>query len=184
VLFMARFSKQMNKSLWQFLHLTNHILSFLCANKQPSEPNTYADIEAAYECLEHTYGVQEENVVLYGQSVGSGPTLDLATRKPHLRGVVLHSPILSGLRVMYPVKHTYWFDIYKNIDKIGLVNCPVLVMHGTSDEVVDCSHGKQLYELSKEKYEPLWLKGGGHCNLELYPEYIKHLRKYLQTLEE
>ncbi len=113
MLFMARFSKQMNKSLWQFLHLANHILSFLCANKQPSEPNTYADIEAAYECLERTYGVQEENVVLYGQSVGSGPTLDLATRKPHLRGVVLHSPILSGLRVMYPVKHTYWFDIYK-----------------------------------------------------------------------
>jgi len=151
---------------------------------KPSEPNTYADIEAAYECLERTYGVKEENVVLYGQSVGSGPTLDLATRKPHLRGVVLHSPILSGLRVMYPVKHTYWFDIYKNIDKIGLVNCPVLVMHGTSDEVVDWSHGKQLHELSREKYEPLWLKGGGHCNLELYPEYIKHLRKYLQTLEE
>ncbi|KAH8960420.1 hypothetical protein BDL97_06G131900 [Sphagnum fallax] len=150
---------------------------------KPSEPNTYADIEAAYECLERMYGVQEENVVLYGQSVGSGPTLDLATRKPHLRGVVLHSPILSGLRVMYPVKRTYWFDIYKNIDKIGLVNCPVLVMHGTADEVVDWSHGKQLYELSNKKYEPLWLKGGGHCNLELYPEYIKHLRKYLQTLE-
>ncbi|CAK9200283.1 unnamed protein product [Sphagnum troendelagicum] len=150
---------------------------------KPSELNTYADIEAAYECLEHTYGVQEENVVLYGQSVGSGPTLDLATRKSNLRGVVLHSPILSGLRVMYPVKRTYWFDIYKNIDKIGLVSCPVLVMHGTSDEVVDWSHGKQLHELSKEKYEPLWLKGGGHCNLELYPEYIKHLRKYLQTLE-
>jgi pimeloyl-ACP methyl ester carboxylesterase len=158
-------------------------VSFVCTNKQPSELNTYADIEAAYECLEHTYGVQEENVVLYGQSVGSGPTLDLATRKSNLRGVVLHSPILSGLRVMYPVKRTYWFDIYKNIDKIGLVSCPVLVMHGTSDEVVDWSHGKQLHELSKEKYEPLWLKGGGHCNLELYPEYIKHLRKYLQTLE-
>jgi cephalosporin-C deacetylase-like acetyl esterase len=94
-------------------HLTQHVVSFVCTNKQPSELNTYADIEAAYECLEHTYGVQEENVVLYGQSVGSGPTLDLATRKSNLRGVVLHSPILSGLRVMYPVKRTYWFDIYK-----------------------------------------------------------------------
>ena len=51
--------------------------------------------------------------MLYGQSVGSGPTCDLATRLPALRGVVLHSPILSGLRVMYPVKRTYWFDIYK-----------------------------------------------------------------------
>lgn len=80
---------------------------------QPSEQNTYADIEAVYKCLEEKYGVKEEDTILYGQSVGSGPTLDLATRLPKLRAVVLHSPIMSGLRVMYPVKRTYWFDIYK-----------------------------------------------------------------------
>ncbi|KAH7366442.1 hypothetical protein KP509_18G078400 [Ceratopteris richardii] len=96
---------------------------------KPNEYNTYSDIEAAYECLERDYGAKQEDIVLYGQSVGSGPTLDLASRLRHLRAVVLHSPILSGLRVMYPVKRTYWFDIYKNIDKIGHVSCPVLIMH-------------------------------------------------------
>lgn len=126
---------------------------------QPSEQDTYADIEAAYGCLEDTYGVKEEDIILYGQSVGSGPTLELASCLPRLRAVILHSPILSGLRVMYPVKRTFWFDIYKvfpfvfsfwlcnvllkfcalfihgcffllqNIDKIPLVNCPVLVIH-------------------------------------------------------
>ena len=80
---------------------------------QPSEQNTYADIEAAYKCLEENYGAKQEDIILYGQSVGSGPTLDLAVRLPRLRAVVLHSPILSGLRVMYPVKRSYWFDIYK-----------------------------------------------------------------------
>ncbi|XP_020571474.1 protein ABHD17C-like isoform X2 [Phalaenopsis equestris] len=125
------------------------------------------------------YCVEDEDIILYGQSVGSGPTLDLASRLPNLRAVVLHSPILSGLRVLYPVKHTYWFDIYKNIDKINLVKCPALVIHGTSDDVVDCSHGKRLWELSKHKYDPLWLRGGGHCNLELFPEYIKHLKKFV-----
>lgn len=85
---------------------------------KPSEHNTYADIEAAYKCLEETYGAKQEDVILYGQSVGSGPTLDLAARLPQLRAVVLHSPILSGLRVMYPVKKTYWFDIYKVLIKL------------------------------------------------------------------
>ncbi|KAK9276703.1 hypothetical protein L1049_006239 [Liquidambar formosana] len=146
---------------------------------KPSEQDTYADIEAAYSCLEETYGMREEDIILYGQSVGSGPTLELATHFPRLRAVILHSPILSGLRVMYPVKRTFWFDIYKNVDKIPLVNCPVLVIHGTDDEVVDCSHGKQLWELCKEKYEPLWIKGGNHCNLELYPEYLRHLKKFI-----
>ncbi|RVW20645.1 Protein ABHD17B [Vitis vinifera] len=129
---------------------------------KPSEQNTYADIEAVYKCLEESYGAKQEDIILYGQSVGSGPTLDLAARLPQLRAVVLHSPILSGLRVMYPVKRTYWFDIYKNIDKIPLVNCPVLIIHGTSDEVVDCSHGKQLWELCKEK----------------------HLKKFVSTVEK
>ncbi|KAL9424924.1 hypothetical protein AB3S75_031950 [Citrus x aurantiifolia] len=149
---------------------------------KPSECNTYADIDAAYKCLKEQYGVKDEQLILYGQSVGSGPTVDLASRLPHLRGVVLHSPILSGMRVLYPVKRTYWFDIYKNIDKIGTVNCPVMVVHGTTDEVVDCSHGKQLYELCKVKYEPLWINGGGHCNLELYPEFIRHLKKFVLSL--
>ncbi|RZC59267.1 hypothetical protein C5167_006574 [Papaver somniferum] len=151
---------------------------------KPSEHNTYADVEAVYKCLEESYGAKQENIILYGQSVGSGPTLDLAARLPRLRAAVLHSPILSGLRVMYPVKRTYWFDIYKNIDKIPLVSCPVLIIHGTADEVVDCSHGKQLWELCKEKYEPLWLKGGNHCNLELYPEYIAHLKKFVHSVKK
>ncbi|KAK8526090.1 hypothetical protein V6N13_017156 [Hibiscus sabdariffa] len=151
---------------------------------KPSEQDTYADIEAAYKCLDEMFGVKQEDTILYGQSVGSGPTLELAIRLPHLRAVVLHSPILSGLRVMYPVKRTLWFDIYKNIDKIPLVDCPVLVIHGTEDEVVNISHGKRLWELCKEKYEPLWLKGGNHCNLELYPEYLRHLRKFISAIEK
>ncbi|KAK3212297.1 hypothetical protein Dsin_017003 [Dipteronia sinensis] len=151
---------------------------------KPSEQNTYCDIEAVYKCLEEKYGVKEEDVILYGQSVGSGPTLDLATRLPRLRAVILHSPIMSGLRVMYPVKRTYWFDIYKNIDKIPFVNCPILIIHGTSDDVVDWSHGKQLWELCKEKYEPLWIKGGNHCDLELYPQYIKHVKKFISAIEK
>ncbi|XP_021643900.1 uncharacterized protein LOC110637851 isoform X2 [Hevea brasiliensis] len=96
---------------------------------KPTECNTYADIDAAYNCLREQYGVKDEQLILYGQSVGSGPTVDLASRLPNLRSVVLHSPILSGMRVLYPVKRTYWFDIYKNIEKIGMVNCPVLVIH-------------------------------------------------------
>ncbi|CAN4081657.1 unnamed protein product [Withania somnifera] len=150
---------------------------------KPSEQNTYADIEAAYKCLEETYGVKEEHVILYGQSVGSGPTLNLALRLSRLRAVVLHSGILSGVRVLHPVKRTYWFDIYKNIDKIPLVECPVLIIHGTADDVVDFSHGKQLFDLCKQKYDPLWVEGGNHCDLELYPEYIKHLKKFISAIE-
>lgn len=58
------------------------------------------------------------------------------------------------------------------------------LMQGTADDVVDCSHGKQLWELCVEKYEPLWVKGGNHCDLELYPEYIRHLKKFISAVEK
>ncbi|CAL8155687.1 unnamed protein product [Prunus armeniaca] len=150
---------------------------------QPSEENTYADIEAVYECLETEYGVSQEDLILYGQSVGSGPTLHLAAKLPRLRGVVLHSAILSGLRVLCHVKFTFCFDIYKNINKIKKVKCPVLVIHGTEDDIVNWLHGDALWKMARDAYEPLWIKGGGHCNLELYPDYIRHLCRFIQEME-
>uniref|UniRef100_A0A0D6R1G7 Serine aminopeptidase S33 domain-containing protein n=1 Tax=Araucaria cunninghamii TaxID=56994 RepID=A0A0D6R1G7_ARACU len=169
-------------------HLRVNVMSYDysgygASSGKATELNTYADIEAVYNCLKRDYGVKQEDLILYGQSVGSGPTLHLASRLQRLRAVVLHSAILSGIRVLYPVKMTFWFDIFKNIDKIQQVKCPVLVVHGTNDEIVDWSHGKRLWELCKEKYEPLWIEGGGHCNLELYPEYIRHLRKFMHSME-
>lgn len=89
------------------------LLMFLFYGFQPSESNTYADIEAVYQCLQTEYGISQEDLILYGQSVGSGPTLHLAAKLPRLRGVVLHSGILSGLRVLCHVKFNFCFDIYQ-----------------------------------------------------------------------
>ncbi|CAN1795021.1 Alpha/beta hydrolase domain-containing protein 17C [Linum perenne] len=135
---------------------------------KPSEQDTYADIAAAYKCLKEKYGKKEEDIILYGQSLGSGPALELATHLPQLRALILHSAILSGLRVMYPVKKTFFFDIYK----------------GTEDEVVDISHGKKLWNMCKDKYEPLWVEKGNHCDLETFPQYLTHLRKFISAVEK
>ncbi|KAK8934317.1 hypothetical protein KSP39_PZI014766 [Platanthera zijinensis] len=150
---------------------------------KPSESNTYADIEAIYECLQTEYGVSQEDIVLYGQSLGSGPTLHLASRLPRLRGVVLHSAILSGLRVLCHVNFSFCLDIYNNVKKIKKVKSPVLVIHGTDDEVVNRLHGYRLWKLARDPYEPLWIKGGTHCNLELYPDFILHLSHFIKDME-
>ena len=60
----------------------------------------------------------------------------------------------------------------------------VCLLQGTADDVVGWSHGKQLWDLCKEKYEPLWIKDGNHCNLELFPQYIKHLKKFISAIEK
>lgn len=57
-------------------------------------------------------------------------------------------------------------------------------MQGTADDIVDCSHGKKLYDLCKHKYDPLWLEGANHCNLEVYSQYTRHLKKFIIAMEK
>lgn len=72
----------------------------------------YADIEAAFKELRNRYGISPDNIILYGQSIGTVPTVDLAS-KYEVAAVILHSPLMSGLRVAFPsTKRTWFFDVF------------------------------------------------------------------------
>merc|ERR1719376_2034967 len=47
---------------------------------KPTEKNIYSDIDAAFQHLRQRYGVSPENIILYGQSIGTVPTVDLACK--------------------------------------------------------------------------------------------------------
>jgi len=79
---------------------------------KPSEKNLYADIEAAWHVLRSRYGISPEHIILYGQSIGTVPTVDLASRY-EVGAVILHSPLMSGMRVAFPnTKRTWFFDAF------------------------------------------------------------------------
>ncbi|XP_032805824.1 alpha/beta hydrolase domain-containing protein 17C-like isoform X2 [Petromyzon marinus] len=146
---------------------------------KPSEKNLYADIEAAWHVLRNRYAVLPENIILYGQSIGTVPTVDLASRY-ECAAIVLHSPLMSGMRVAFPnTRRTYCFDAFPSIDKISQVSSPVLVIHGTEDEVIDFSHGLAMYERCQRAVEPLWVEGAGHNDVELYGQYLERLKRFV-----
>ncbi|XP_057698311.1 alpha/beta hydrolase domain-containing protein 17A [Corythoichthys intestinalis] len=146
---------------------------------RPSEKNLYADIDAAWHTLRTRYGASPESVILYGQSIGTVPTVDLASRY-QCAAVVLHSPLASGMRVAFPeTKKTYCFDAFPNIEKVSKISSPVLVIHGTEDEVIDFSHGPALFERCPKAVEPLWVEGAGHNDIELYSQYLERLRRFI-----
>ncbi|GIL56377.1 hypothetical protein Vafri_11746 [Volvox africanus] len=152
-----------------------------CSTGTPTVNNTLADITAVLRCLQDVYGVPPDRVVLYGQSVGSGPSCYLGSEEPDLAGVVLHSPLLSGVRVLKPHVRWWpaWADVYPNHTLAPKIKAPVLVMHGTEDEVIHISCGKRLLELCPNKATPLWARGFGHQDLEQCSEYEPTLRAFL-----
>uniref|UniRef100_A0A3B3I6C1 Abhydrolase domain containing 17A, depalmitoylase n=2 Tax=Oryzias latipes TaxID=8090 RepID=A0A3B3I6C1_ORYLA len=146
---------------------------------KPSEKDLYADVDAAWHALRTRFCISPENIILYGQSIGTVPTVDLASRY-ECAAVILHSPLTSGMRVAFPeTKETYCFDAFPNIEKVSKITSPVLIIHGTEDEVIDFSHGLALFERCPKAVEPLWVEGAGHNDIELYSQYLERLRRFI-----
>lgn len=86
----------------------------------PNEKNLYADIEAAWNALRKKYGVSPENIIFYGQSIGTVPTVHLASRF-EVAAVILHSPLMSGMRVAFPsTRRTWCWDPFPRYATVSL----------------------------------------------------------------
>ena len=75
---------------------------------------------------------------------------------------------------------TFFIWFFDSIEKVSKIVSPVLVVHGTEDEVVDFSHGLAIYERCPRTVEPLWVEGAGHNDVELYGQYLERLKQFTQ----
>lgn len=131
---------------------------------RPSEQHVYDDELAAYDYLTKQLHTPPSQIVVYGKSVGSGPAVYLAAHRP-VAGLILRSPILSAFRVVTRVP-LLPFDKFPNYKEIGKVHCPVLIIHGTADQLVPVWHGQKLYDLARPPKYSLWVEGADHNDLE------------------
>eukprot|EP00934_Nitzschia_sp_Nitz4_P005494 Nitzschia sp. Nitz4//scaffold335_size18684//15867//16661//NITZ4_008772-RA/size18684-processed-gene-0.7-mRNA-1//-1//CDS//3329548282//5484//frame0 len=159
--------------------------------KKPSETLCCEAIQAAFRYLTETKEVDPSTIVLFGRSLGTGPTVHLASQQPQIAGTILQSPLESGIRcvigscasiALYPV------DIFRNYAKVEKIQSPVFIVHGLADRVVPCDNGKALYHLLQQRphhsqvaYDPVWLPGHGHNDMpqeycfELFRDFLTHV---------
>jgi fermentation-respiration switch protein FrsA (DUF1100 family) len=128
-----------------------------------SERAAYADINAAYDYLTKTAAVPPERIIAHGRSLGGAVAADLASRRP-VAGLVLESTFTTIFRVVraYPLVP---FDRFRTIDKMPRITAPLLVIHGTDDQVVPFWQGRRLYDMARGPKRRLWVEGAGHNDL-------------------
>ncbi|KAH7644118.1 hypothetical protein HUG17_6480 [Dermatophagoides farinae] len=149
---------------------------------RPTEKVVYADAETVWSLLLNKYRLQPQQIIIYGQSLGTGPTLYLASMHRQVKGVILHSPFLSMAKLYMPgqsSKKCPDFDVFRNIEMIEQVEAPVLFMHGSRDRVVPISHAKKLFEKCSNPVNPLWIDGGGHDDLFTFESYVTRLKRFI-----
>ncbi len=141
------------------------IRGFPGSEGEPSEELIIAD------ALEHfdRINVDDSKIVVYGESLGTGIATAVAVSRD-ARALILEAPYTSTadraqeLYPWLPVK-LLMKDKYLTKERIREVDEPVLVIHGTKDNVMPVQHGKKVFKLANDPKELSIVEGANHGNL-------------------
>ncbi|GMH79844.1 hypothetical protein TrLO_g11829 [Triparma laevis f. longispina] len=101
-------------------------------------------------------------------------------------GLILHSPFLSGLRVLSPNRFLSCLDIFNNLKRIERVECKVLILHGENDEDVGVEHGRLLSQKCKVSGNHWFIPNRGHndCMDGNEEEFSRRMTEFYNDSEE
>jgi uncharacterized protein len=145
-----------------------------------SEKQFYADIQLIYDSLKNRYA--ENKIIILGYSIGTGAATKLASTN-NAKLLILQAPYYSLTDMMhnnYPFVPKfilkYKFETNKFIEECKM---PVVIFHGTNDEVIYYGSSLKLKALFKEKDTLITLEGQGHNNISENSLYQTALQKIL-----
>jgi abhydrolase domain-containing protein 17 len=142
--------------------------------------NVYDDIDAVYLYLTEMLNVSPDRILLYGRSVGGGPSTYLASRKP-VAGMILESTFISTFRVILPIQ-ILPFEKFPNQSHIRQIKIPVLLIHGTDDRIIPYWHSQVLYDSIPGPKQLFTVEGAGHNDVSIVAgeNYEKAIGQWLQ----
>ena len=157
---------------------------------KPSEKGLYMDAEAAFEHLTTVLGLNpEEDIVLFGRSLGVGVAVEMATRH-RVRGVVLESGFTSvremsnasSLSVLSIIFLPLLDARYDSLSKIGSALSPVMVIHGDRDDMVPFEMSEKLYAAAPEPKRFYPIPGAMHNDTYAVggEAYFDALRRFIR----
>ncbi len=135
---------------------------------RPSEHGLYADGRAALSFLARN-GARADGLVLYGESLGSGVAVQLASETPPA-ALVLEAPFSSipdvaQARMPFVPVAPLIIDRFESRAKVAQVAAPLLLVHGERDRTVPVRFGRKLFAAATEPKEAVFIPGAGHGDL-------------------
>lgn len=147
----------------------------------PSESGLYSDASAAMMFL-NKQGVKDKQIVVYGESLGTGVATKVATQYS-VCALVLQSPftsLTSVARYHYPWILLRPWDKFDSLSRIRQINAPLLVLHGEEDTLVPFIEGLTLYNHAMEPKTMIAFPGRGHNSL-WDDEFFAHVTSFIGT---
>ncbi len=152
---------------------------------KPSEAGVYRDANAAYDYLVKQRHFHPDNIIIHGHSLGGAVAVDLAMRRP-CGGLIVqssftHARAMTREIFALPLIEYVVRSQFDSQEKIHGVHVPILIVHGTRDDVVPFAMGEQLFAAAPEPKRFYPIGGAGHNNLLEAggEEYMDCLRRFI-----
>jgi uncharacterized protein len=147
-----------------------------------TEENLLKDAQMLYENL--TAQFPEQQIVLYGRSLGTGVATKLAADNSPKK-LILETPYYNlpdlcwSFLPILPYNLIASFKMPTN-EWIQKVRCPIHIFHGTEDNIVLYNQSQKLVQLLKKSSVLTTLQGGHHRGLEKFDTYQKKMNELLK----
>jgi pimeloyl-ACP methyl ester carboxylesterase len=141
------------------------------------------DLQEVYNKIKER--TNEDRIILYGRSLGSGFAAKLASMN-HPKMLVLDAPYYSltkvtaryapfmplSLLIKYPLPTYKW---------LKYVQCPIHIIHGTNDNLIPYKTSIKLSKVNPNLTKLHTVIGGGHKNLNNFESYHKMIHDILNS---
>ncbi len=149
---------------------------------KPSENGIYLDGKAALNYATQKLCFPTGNIIILGRSIGTAVAIN-TSQKTNICGLILVTPLTSGEDHAKAQGLGFVSFLagksFDNIGKIINVSCPILIIHGTQDNVIPFEMGKKIYNKAKTKKQFVKIEGANHNNLS-----TKYKKSYWPAIYE
>ena len=154
-----------------------------------NESDLYADGDAAVAFVRNQKGARPEQIVLYGQSLGTAIVADVASRGV-FGAVVLESGFSSASSVAASALpwlprflHFLGKNRFESARKLASVKTPILITHGDPDHTIPTNESQILFASANEPKKLLIFPGAGHNVFgSLREQYLAQVEQFIRSV--
>ena len=150
---------------------------FLESNDRTNPNIFFKNSLIVYDWIISTFKASDNQIFVCGRSLGTSSAIYLSSHR-NPKALFLISAFTSMKNVGSDMfKPFSWFieEIFKSINYIEDINCPILFIHGNSDKTIPCHHSELLWLKAKERNNNTQLNlrpGKDHNDLNLKEDII------------
>ncbi|MFA7335810.1 MAG: alpha/beta hydrolase [Candidatus Obscuribacterales bacterium] len=157
----------------------------------PTISNMKEDGTAAFDWLLSNKHYSEQDIVVFGESLGTGIACQLSAHR-HVAAIILQSPYTS-LRDLARLK-IFWLRLYPDalfssqdqLDNLKLLeqpHAPLLLVHGARDKVIPITCSEKLYSMAQPQKTFVRLENAAHNDIYdvAFEQYTASVHEFLRS---